>query len=276
MSFPVRGRTEEEGNKEDTQIKTLIFWKSHSDWFLHTCSSWCMNGSGVSRSFRMMSARPRVGLTQPSWFHSCVFYGLYLIINTASLKLFFCLYRPRLCLLCSIPPANPVRNAGDVDFPVCAPLPPHSPLCRGAHLQGTWGHGVRLHTHACTHTQTHTLWDTHDWAPITCCSLCLFFPPCSMKNRRLPIFSSCTYWCRSLENMLYADIFPACLFSWSIPIFFLPFSEATQGATNEKAISDCSLYKGLRKQASKYREAFQLKEQVQKGAGEMGERKMDR
>lgn len=66
-----------------------------------------------------------------------------------------------------------------------------------------------------------------------------------------------------------------CVFS-TIDSYLLLFSEATHSATNEKVIRDCSLYKGLEKQASKYSEAFQPREKkIQKGAGERGERKMD-
>lgn len=165
------------------------------------------------------------------------------------------------------PPANPVRNAGDVDFPVCV-LPPRyveEHTCRAPEVMGL----------DYTHTHTH-FWDIHDWAPITCCSLCLFSLPALWKTEEYPSSPLARTFKLMQRPSKAADIFPACLFSLSIPIFFLPFFEATQGATNEKAISNCSLYKGLCKQASKYREAFQLEEKIQKGAGETGERKMDR
>lgn len=143
--------------------------------------------------------------------------------------------------------------------------PPHveEHTCRAPEVTGS------DYTHK--HRHTHTLcgiYMTGHQLPVD------FFPPCSMKNRRTLIFFSSTYsnWLRDLQKLLSANICPACLFSWSIHIVFLAFFEATQGATNEKVISDCGLYKGLGKQGSKYIEAFQGEKKKYRKGLERGER----
>lgn len=154
------------------------------------------------------------------------------------------------------PPANPVRNAFDVDFQVCVLLPPRyadAHTCRAPEVTGSHMH---THKHTRSDTHTHTLCGTYMTGHplLAALSIFLFYllkkyqlsllPPTFQLMQKIGKKWADYIWSPHANTDACRDFFllSVFFFHYWFQSFFPSFFEATQSATNEKVISDSSLY----------------------------------